>query len=127
MKMKLKFIIPYKTVLEIDVKKITAPGSAGDFQILPKHVDGTWTLKAGILIIEADADKILYYAINHGVVVKQGDTVFVSTIQAIYGESLSSLSETVEDTLKLLDEKERKAREVLIRMEMETIKNFMEF
>jgi len=122
--MKLKFIIPYKTVLEIEVKKITAPGSNGEFQILPKHIDGTWTLKAGILVIEADKD--LYYAINQGVVVKQGDTVFLSTIQAIPGESLKTLSETVEDTLKVLNEKERKAREVLIRMEMETIKSFME-
>jgi len=122
--MKLKFIIPYKTVLEIDVNKITAPGSNGDFQILPKHVDGTWTLKAGILIIEADKD--LYYAINQGVIVKQGNRVFISTIQAIQGDSLENLAETVEETLKVLSEKERKAREVLIKMEMETVKSFMD-
>ncbi len=123
-RMKLKFIIPYKTVLEIEAKKITAPGSNGDFQILPKHVDGTWTLKAGILIIETE--EILYYAINEGVVVKQGNTVFLSTIQAIQGESLEKLGETVEETLKVLNEKERKAREVLIKMEMETVKSFMD-
>jgi F-type H+-transporting ATPase subunit epsilon len=122
--MRLKFILPYKTILDIEVDKITAPGSNGDFQILPKHVDGTWTLRAGILVIQTD--KELYYAINQGVVVKKGNTVYLSTIQAIYGESLEKLSDTVEDTLKVLDEKERKAREVLIRMEMETIKNFME-
>ncbi len=122
--MRLKFILPYKTILDKNVEKITAPGSNGTFQILPKHVDGTWTLKAGILIIEAD--KPLYYAINTGVVVKQGDIVYLSTIQAIAGDSLEALSKTVEDTLKNLDEKEKKAREVLIRLEMDTIKNFME-
>ncbi len=122
--MRLKFILPYKTIFDKEVKKITAPGSNGDFQILPKHIDGTWTLKAGILIVEADEE--LYYAINRGVVVKQGDIVYLSTIQAIAGESLKELSKTVEDSLKVLDEKERKAREVLIRLEVETIKNFME-
>lgn len=122
--MRLKFIIPHKTILDKEVKKITAPGSNGDFQILPKHIDGTWTLRTGILNITADKD--LYYAINQGVVVKQGDTVYLSTIQAIPGESLAELSITVEDTLKVLDEKERKAKEVLIRLEMETIKKFIE-
>lgn len=122
--MRLKFILPYKTIFDKEVKKITAPGSNGDFQILPKHIDGTWTLRAGILIVEADEE--LYYAINRGVVVKQGDIVYLSTIQAIAGESLKELSRTVEESLKVLDEKERKAREVLIRLEMETIKNFME-
>jgi F-type H+-transporting ATPase subunit epsilon len=122
--MRLKFILPYKTILDIEVKKISAPGSNGDFQILPKHVDGTWTLRAGILTIMAD--KNLYYAINQGVVVKQGDIVYLSTIQAIAGDSLKELSKTVEDTLTVLSEKQRKAREVLIRLEMEIVKNFIE-
>lgn len=122
--MKLKFIIPYKTILDADVKKITAPGSQGEFQVLPKHIDATWTLRAGILHIEADKD--LYYAINHGVMVKQGDTVYLSTMQAIAGESLSELAQTVEDTFKIIDDKERQARQVLVRLETETIRKFME-
>jgi F-type H+-transporting ATPase subunit epsilon len=122
--MRLKFILPYKTILDREVKKITAPGSGGEFQILPKHIDGTWTLKAGILTIKTD--KNLYYAINQGVVVKQGDTVYLSTIQAIAGDSLEELVQAVEDTVTVLNEKERKAREVLVRLEMETLKSFME-
>ena len=122
--MRLKFILPYKTILDMDVEKITAPGSNGDFQILPKHIDATWTLRSGILHIEAGKD--FYYAINQGVVVKQGDIVYLSTMQAIAGKSLSELSQTVEDTFKTIDEKERQAREVLIRLETETIRKFME-
>lgn len=122
--MRLKFILPYKTILDKEVKKITAPGSNGDFQILPKHIDGTWTLRAGILNITVDEDH--YYAINQGVIVKQGNVVYLSTMQAIAGESLKELSNTVQDTIKVLNDKERKAREVLIRLEMETIKKFTE-
>jgi F-type H+-transporting ATPase subunit epsilon len=122
--MRLKLILPYKTLLDKEVEKITAPGSNGDFQILPKHIDGTWTLKAGILVVTTDKDS--YYAINQGVVVKQGNIVYLSTFQAIAGDSLKELSKTVEESLKVLNESERKAREVLIRLEADTIKRFME-
>lgn len=122
--MRLKLILPYKTILDMEVTKITAPGSNGDFQLLPKHIDGTWSLKAGILSITTDKD--FYYAINQGVAVKQGNIVYISTFQAIAGESLEELSQTVEKNLKILDEKERKAREVLIRLETDTIKRFIE-
>lgn len=122
--MRLKLILPYRTILDKEVEKITAPGSDGDFQILPKHIDGTWTLRSGILNIKTDRE--LYYAINQGVVVKQGDTVYISTFQAIQGESLRDLSKTVRESLEKLNEREKKAREVLIRLETDTIKKFME-
>lgn len=122
--MRLKITLPYRTILDTDAKKITAPGSNGEFQILPKHIDATWSLRPGILQI--NTEKNLYYAISDGVAVKQGDTVYLVTMQAIAGESLSELSQTVEETFKMIDEKERKAREVLIRLESETIRKFME-
>lgn len=122
--MRLKLILPYKTILDKEVKKITAPGSNGEFQILPKHIDGTWTLTSGILTVLAD--KKLYYAINEGVVVKQGDIVYLSTFQAISGDSLKELTQTVKENLQILDEREKKAREILIRLEADTIKKFME-
>lgn len=122
--MRLKLILPYRTILDKKVEKISAPGSNGDFQILPKHVDGTWTLRSGILTILTD--KKTYYAINAGVVVKQGDTVYLSTFQAIPGESLKELAKTVRENLQVLDEREKKAREVLLRLEADTVRRFME-
>lgn len=122
--MKIKLTIPYKTILSQTVNKITAPGSHGEFQILPKHIDATWTLKTGILTITTDRD--IYFAISQGVAVKEGDTVYISTFQAIAGNSLEELSETVEESLNILNEQEKKAREVLIRLETDTIKRFIE-
>ncbi|HPF19393.1 MAG TPA: F0F1 ATP synthase subunit epsilon [Anaerovoracaceae bacterium] len=122
--MRLKFILPYKTILDEDVQKITAPGSEGEFQILPRHIDATWTLRSGILQITAGRE--LYYAIDRGVAVKQGDTVYLSTMRAIAGDSLGELSRTVEETFKVLDDKEKQAREVLVRLETETIRKFIE-
>ena len=122
--MRVKLILPYRTILDKEAEKITAPGIDGEFQILPKHIDATWSLKSGILTI--DTDKKLYFAINTGVVVKQGDIVYISVFQAIAGDSLRELSETVKKSLTELSDRERKAREVLVKLEAETIKKFTE-
>ena len=122
--MRVKLILPYMTILDKEVEKITAPGIEGEFQILPKHIDATWSLKPGILTI--NTDEKLYFAINTGVVVKQGDIVYISVFQAIPGDSLKSLSQTVKKSLTDLSDRERKAREVLVKLEAETIKKFTE-
>ena len=122
--MQVKLILPYRTILDKEAEKITAPGIDGEFQILPKHIDATWSLKSGILTI--DTDKKLYFAINTGVVVKQGDIVYISVFQAIPGDSLRELLETVKKSLTELSDRERKAREVLVKLEAETIKKFTE-
>lgn len=122
--MRLKLVLPYKTILDKSVNKITAPGSEGDFQILPKHIDGTWSLKAGILVISIESD--IYFAISQGVLVKEGDIVYISCFQAIRGDSLESLADTVKNDLQVLDKREKKAREVLLRLETDTIKRFIE-
>lgn len=122
--MRIKLILPYETLLDKEVKKITAPGTEGVFQILPKHVDGTWSLTSGILVLTTEKEE--YYAINTGVLVKQGTTVYLSCLQAIPGNSLETLNKTLQENLRVLNEKERKAREVLVRLETDTLKRFME-
>jgi F-type H+-transporting ATPase subunit epsilon len=122
--MRVKLILPYMTILDKEVEKITAPGIEGEFQILPKHIDATWSLKPGILTI--NTEKKLYFAINTGVVVKQGDIVYISVFQAIPGDSLRELSATVKKSLTDLSDRERKAKEVLVKLEAETIKKFTE-
>lgn len=126
--MRLKIILPYKTVLDKTVHKISAPGVEGDFQILPKHIDGTWSIKPGVLVITMDSEDEAewYFAIGQGVLVKEGDTVYLSCFQAIKGDSLESLTETVKKDLQVLSKREKKAREVLLRLEADTIKKFME-
>lgn len=122
--MRVKLILPYKTILDKRVNKITAPGAEGDFQILPRHIDGTWSLKAGILIISIEND--LYFAISQGVLVKEGDIVYISCFQAIKGDSLENLADTVKNDLQVLNKREKRAREVLLKLETDTIKRFIE-
>ncbi len=124
--MRIRLILPNKTLLDQKVSKISAPGAGGSFQILPKHIDVTWSLVPGILTITSEEETI-YYAIQRGVLVKKGDMVYVSCFQAIRGDSLESLNENVIGRFRDLDEDEKKAKEVLIRLETDAVRRFLEF
>lgn len=127
--MKLKILLPYKTIFEQTVYKITAPGTEGVFQVLPKHLDGTWILKPGVLVIclDADCEDEVYFAIGDGVLIKEGDRLSVSCFQAIEGDSLETLADTVKHDLAVLAESEKKAKEALFKLETDTIKNLIDF
>ncbi len=123
--MKVKLVLPYRTLLEKPVDKITAPGTKGVFQILPKHIDVVWSLQPGILTLTKDNEDE-FFAIQQGTLVKEGDEVSISTFQAVKGESLEKLHETLAESYVKQDEREKKANEVLIKLETDTIRRFME-
>ena len=123
--MKLDIILPNKTMEFHDVETLTAPGTEGSFQIYPKHVDYTSTLKAGILTVKTGSEEV-YFAINNGVLVKKDKRIHVACHQAIQGDSLEKLSTTVEETFLAANERERTTNEILSKMEIETLKRFFE-
>ncbi|MDW7671746.1 MAG: F0F1 ATP synthase subunit epsilon [Bacillota bacterium] len=123
--MQIKLVLPYRTLLDQPVDKITAPGAEGSFQMLPKHIDVVWSLQPGILTLTRD-NQDEYFAIQQGTLVKEGDTVYVSAYQAVKGESLEKLHQTLMESVQKLDEREKKANEVLIKLETDTIRRFME-
>lgn len=123
--MKVTLVLPNRIILDGEADKITAPGTGGAFQILPRHVDVVWTLEPGILVIVQDNEEI-FYAIDHGLLVKQGGRVFITCFQAIKGEHLEDLNRAVEENFRNLDEKEINARKVLAKLETDTLRRFLE-
>lgn len=118
-------IVPSKSILNQEADKVTAPGSEGFFQILPRHVDFVSSLLPGILTITKDGSD-LYYAIDRGFLVKKADLVYIACLQAIVGSDLESLSQTVADKFSQLDEKEKKINTVLRKLEADTMRRFLE-
>lgn len=119
--MKIKLMLPSKALLEAEVSKITAPGTEGSFQVLPRHVNVAWSLQTGILgVTLAGQDQEVFYAIDRGVLVKCGDLVYVSCFEAIKGNSLEELNREIRERFDEIDEREKKTRQVLLRMEMNT-------
>ncbi|MGM0396720.1 MAG: hypothetical protein ACQEP4_06660 [Bacillota bacterium] len=123
--MNVEIIIPNKTIVQKKIDSITAPGTEGNFQIYPRHIDFVSSLKAGILTLVVDGAEE-YYAINYGILVKKEDRVFVVCQQVIKGESLEKLNQAVEDKLSVLSEREKITNEILSRMEIATLKRISE-
>lgn len=122
--MNLKILLPAGVLVDEEVDKVTAEAEDGYFTMLPRHIDFVAALVPGIFLYLTPAGEERYLAIDEGIVVKQGDQVYVSAARAVAGEDLDYLQETVENELKMLDESEKKARIVMSRLEADTLRRF---
>ena len=124
--MRLKIFQPSEIFLDEEVSKVVAEGPAGSFGIRPRHLDMTSALVPGILSYWTVRGKETFLALNRGILVKQGEDVFVATRMAVAGE-LGALNNTVEKFLSDVDEKERKSRSAVARLEADLVRRFVEF
>lgn len=122
--MKLKILLPAGIFLEEAVQKVTAEAENGYFTMLPRHIDFVAALVPGIFTYLTAAGEERYLALDEGVIVKQGDRVYVSAARAVPGEDLEHLQDTVENEMTALGESEKKARTVMSRLEADTLRRF---
>ena len=122
--MKLKVLLPAEVLLNEEVEKVTAEAENGFFTLLPRHVDFVAALVPGIFSSLTTGGTEHFLALDEGILVKQGDQVYVSAARAMPGDNLDQLQDTVENELKVLSENEKKARTVMSRMEVDTLRRF---
>lgn len=123
-RLKLKVLLPAEVFLDEEVEKVTAEAVNGFFTLLPRHVDFVAALVPGIFSYQDSGGAEYFLALDEGVLVKQGDQVFVSAARAIRGDDLGELQDTVESELKVLDDNDKKARTVMSRLEADTLRRF---
>jgi F-type H+-transporting ATPase subunit epsilon len=75
-KLKLELVTPYRLVLSQEVDEVTAPGTLGEFGVLPGHTPLLTTLKVGELTYRQGHD-LFHVAVNWGYVEVENDTVTV--------------------------------------------------
>ncbi len=122
--MNLKILLPDKVLLEEEVGRITAEAENGYFTLLPRHIDFVAALVPGIFSYVTPAGEESFLALDDGILVKQGDRVYVSASRAVPGDNLEYLEELVESELKVLGENEKKSRAVMSRLEVDTLRRF---
>jgi F-type H+-transporting ATPase subunit epsilon len=105
---------------------MTAEAPNGYFTLLPRHIDFATILVPGILSYQSTDDKTHYLAVDEGVLVKQGEEVTASVRNAIAGESLEKLEETVEQTFKALSEREKSVKAASAKLEAAFTKHLLE-
>jgi len=114
--MHLKILLPFRVFGDIkNVKRIVMETSKGSFGILPQRLDCAAALVPGIFMYETDSEQ--YVAIDEGVMIKAGEEVFVSVRNAIRGNSLDDLHQSVETAFMQRDESEKEIRSSMAKME----------
>jgi F-type H+-transporting ATPase subunit epsilon len=80
--LRLEMVTPYKQVLAVDVDEVTAPGTLGEFGLLPGHTPLLTTLKIGELTYRQGSE-LFHVAVNWGYLEVENDkvTVLVETAE----------------------------------------------
>ncbi|KAA3633250.1 MAG: F0F1 ATP synthase subunit epsilon [Proteobacteria bacterium] len=125
--MDLKVLLPTEVLINESVIKVVADAVNGSFCLLPRHIDFVTALVPGILSFYTTDGVESFAAVDHGILVKVGDQVLVSTINAVRGTDLDRLQATITERFLVLDEQERVARTALARLEAGTIRRFIQF
>lgn len=124
--MRLRIMLPTDILVNETVKKVSAEANNGAFTILPRHIDFATVLVPGIFSYVNEDDEEVFFAMDEGVLVKQGADIRVSARQAIRGESLADLSKVLFEQFEQINERERKARQVLAELESTLVRHFIE-
>jgi len=124
--MQLRVLLPQEILLDQPACKVVAEAENGYFCLLPRHIDFVAALVPGLLAFETPAGREEFLAIDHGILVKKGPDVIVSTIDAALGPDLGQLRQTIAERFHNLDERERHARSALARLEAEFMRRFIE-
>lgn len=126
MSMTLKVRLPSEVLFEEEVSRIRAEAENGWFGLLPKHVDFVTALVPGVMTFEPCGKPEEYVAVDHGVLVKCGAEVSVSTRQAVRGTSLPDLRQQVERRFLAMKERERAARALETKLEADLVRRLLE-
>lgn len=97
--------------------RIVAETEEGSFGILPHRLDCVAVLVPGILTYQIVDKKMVYLAIDGGLLIKKGKELTVYAHNAIEGKELGKLKDLVEKEFKTVNEKEREIHSVLTKLE----------
>jgi len=125
--MRLKILLPTEVLVDRSVTKVTAEAENGSFCLLPRHIDFVAALAPGLLIFETLDEHEEFVATDEGVLVKNDADVLVSVRHAVRGLELGGLRQTIATSFQTLDERERRARSALARLEADFVRRFLGF
>ncbi len=121
----LKVMQPMVVLIDQAVTKVTAEGESGAFCLLPQHIDWVAALVPGLLSFEVETGEEIFVAIDEGILVKQGTTVWVAVRNAVQGNDLETLQQAVQQQFRHRDEQEQQARSRLARLETHFVREFI--
>jgi len=120
----MKILLPNEVLLEREVSKIHAEAENGSFCLLERHIDFVSTLVPGLLSFVSEGNEE-FVAVDAGTLVKRGSEVLISVRNAVRGGELGSLRQIIENEFVRIDDRERKVRSVLSKLEADMARHFL--
>ena len=123
--MRLMVFLPTRIFLHQEVTKIIAEAENGSFCLLPRHIDFVAALVPGIISFDYGEGEE-YLAMDKGILVKRSSEVRISTRRAMRSRDLGKMKQIVKQEFMILDEREKKARSVLAKLEADFARGLFE-
>jgi len=124
--MRIKIYTPQRALLDTEASAVTAEAENGRFCLLPRHIDFVTALAPGLLEYRTKEGAERYAALDEGVLVKQDQEVMISVRNAVLGDQLGELKQIVEEQFHDLDDRERRSRSALAKMEADFTRRLMD-
>jgi F-type H+-transporting ATPase subunit epsilon len=114
----LRIFLPSRVyAYEDEVRRLVVETSQGSWGILPRRRDCVTVLVPGVLTYETQTERVVYIAVDAGVLVKTAADVRISVRRAVTGTDLARLRETVEREYTILDRIELDVRHTSEKLE----------
>ena len=123
--MRIRLSDPTRVVLDEEAIKIVAEAENGSFCLLPRHADFLAAIVPGLLSLTRPDGREVFLAVDEGLLVKEGDTVSVSTRRAIEGGELGQLRDRVREEFESLDERQRAYQSASASLEANFLRGFL--
>jgi F-type H+-transporting ATPase subunit epsilon len=126
--MHLKILLPFRVFADTDhVSSITLETNEGSYGLLPDRLDCVAALIPGIFTYVIPPDSPHYLAVGAGILVKAGRQVLVSVRNAVGGEGLGQLADTVKKEQAKIENNTGKVRAIMEKLEGGFIFTFDKF
>ena len=125
--MKLRIVTPLAVVAdEDDILSLRAEDASGSFGILPRHADFLTTLAISVVEWKKAGGVPLYCAVRRGVLsVGGGNEIVIATREAVRGDDLATLEDTILARFRADIEAERAAHADSTRLHLNAIRQIM--
>ena len=124
--MKLTILLPGRTLVDREIAKVVAEAPNGAFCLLPRHVDFTTAIAAGIVTFTTLEGEERFVAVDDGVLVTHGDAVHLATPNAVMGADLGRLNERVAEQFDRRDQGQHRAQRAMNRIEAGFVRRFLD-
>lgn len=125
MSLALRVVTPDSVIVDREVDQISAESTVGWFTMLPRHLDAVVDLAQGLVVYMVDGSET-FLAVDGGTLVKCGPLVEIATSEAFLGASARELYRELRESFDELDERERRARLALARLEGDVTRGLLE-